>query len=114
MSVITTMRNQTAVYWAPAAPDGFGGRAYLAPVQLECRWDGMQERFTDVDGDEVLSKGVVYPDRLLEINGYLKEGTLESATSDNPLEEDGAFEIRGRATTPNFKNTEVLYTVYIK
>jgi len=108
------MRKQTAVYWAPAAKDGFGGRAFEEPVEIGCRWDGVQELFTDGDGNEVLSKGIVYPDRLLAFGGFLKEGTLESSTEDRPTDETDTFGVRGLGKVPNLKNPETLYIVHIR
>jgi len=109
MSIITRMRKQNAVYWAPASVDGYGDRGFSSPVEIECRWDDTNELFLDDDGNEVMARSTIYPDRVLAMGGMLKEGELDSSMGDDPAEYSDAYEIRSFQKIPNLKNTEVLY-----
>ena len=91
MSTTTRNLRQTATYWAPSTPDGFGSRSYSAPVAVNCRWTQKQELFVDSAGKEVLSQAVVWCDTDVALEGYLYLGT---STETDPSTLDGAFEIR--------------------
>jgi len=118
MSIITRMRKQKAVYWATPVPDGHAGFTWTAPVEISCRWDDEQKIFVDPSGEEKLSTAIIYPDRVLTLEGYLWEGTLVDLEEDNavttdPRNIDGARQIKQLAKTPNLRNTETLYTAYV-
>lgn len=114
MSVIKSMRRQKAVWWArESTPDEFGRFAYDEPVEIDCRWDGASQEFQTPQGDTLVSKAVVYPDREVAVGDMLMEGEIDSNTPDDPREEPDASEVRGKAKTPNFRATETLYTAYL-
>jgi hypothetical protein len=106
------MRKQKAVYWAVRGVNGQGRVTLDRPVQIDCRWDGMQGTFTNKDGVAVTSSGTVYPDRELTLRGYLFQGLLVNAPAD-PNASSTCFEIGGFRSTPNLKARETLYTAYL-
>lgn len=114
MSIITTMRRQTAVWWQRStSPDGFGRYTYAAPIQIDCRWEDIVVEFLDPQGNKTQSRSVVYVDRVIAAGDMLMEGDWESNTADDPTEEELAFEVRRFDKLPNLKNTETLYTAYL-
>lgn len=111
MSIISRMRRQQAVYWEPTGQSGPGGEPlYLAPIEIKCRWDDVQEVSVSPTGEEFVSRSKVYTDRRVKLNGVLKEGKLDSVTlPDEPLANEEAFLIRARGKIPNFRATEFLH-----
>lgn len=80
--------NQTAVYWAPRANDGYGGLTYSSPVEVSVRWALKQEEFLSRPAAPspaevtvtLLSSVVVLLETDLEYNGRMALGTLDSLT----------------------------------
>jgi hypothetical protein len=99
---------QTATYWAAEDNDGFGGKTYSAPVVILCRWQNVSQLFRSVEGQEVVSEAVVYPDRELSISGKLVLGEDLSAIPPNE-----AKEIRQVSSSPDLSETEVLHKVFL-
>lgn len=89
---------QTATYWGPGASDGYGGASHPDPVQIMCRWEDNNERVRDADGNEFVSRSVVYPDQDVERMGWLYLGT--SIESD-PRNQAGAYEVRQVRVMPD-------------
>jgi hypothetical protein len=112
MSIITRMRKQKAVYWAPkelSGGDGFGRKAFEAPVEIECRWDDEVKEFVDSNGNKNISSSIVYPDRDLKIGGWLFLGRLnDDAIKPDPQETKGAKPIKGWQKFPDLKAVEFL------
>jgi len=109
-------RNQTAVYWAPAAADGFGGRTYGTPSEIAVRWENRQEVYIDKEAREARSLAVVYPDRALVTEGLLYLGTLLSLNSGeeaDPFSIDGIQEIKSVQSSPAVKGAEAFYKVWL-
>jgi len=119
MSIDSTVKKfcvQTAVYWGPGTPDGYGGRAFDAPVELEpptngVRWDEKVQMITDVTGKEIVSKAEILVVQDVEPQGWLMLGTLDDIASDedetNPKGVSGAYEIRRVDKSPMVKSTTV-------
>lgn len=83
---------QTPVtYWAAAAPDGFGGFTYAAPVPLLVRWQDKRDTFQDAQGEEFISDAIVYTSTALLENGWMFRGV--SVLTD-PQAQAGAYRIR--------------------
>lgn len=113
MSVITKMRKQTAVYWAPGAFDNYGRPLALPPIQIACRWDDANEQYLDKNGNMQMSQAIVYPDRQLAFGGILWKGLITGIVSGSPFNNPYAWEIAKLQAIPNFRNTEILYIVHI-
>ena len=104
---------QKAVYWAPLEPDAYGKPTYDDPIEIDCRWEDVQEEFVNPEGDREVSRSKLIVDRDLELKGMMKLGELDSNTEDDPKQEDDAWEIRLFMKTPNFKGTKFLREVYL-
>lgn len=141
MSIITKMRLQKAVYWRRGKPDGFGGYVYDDPVEIDCRWQDVQEEYIGATGVRLLSRSVVFPDRLIFVGDMLKLGNLDDllddmgGNSDDNVSDDnssciydidsgsdvafdpasikGIHEVMHVSVIPNLRNTEVLYKVFL-
>ena len=96
----SSLLTQTATYWSPSTPDGFGGMAFAAPTTLLCRWQSTTDIFQDTDGEEFVSDAVIYTTSALVENGWLYLGTSVVA---NPQSVVGAYRIRRLhwSQTPN-------------
>ncbi len=114
MSVIKKMRKQKAVWWARnATADRYGSYTFAAPIEISCRWDDVGEEYVNPKGETVVSRSVVYPDRVLRTGDMLRAGVIESDEPADPTAVDTAFEVQRFDTTPNFRATENLYTAYL-
>jgi len=121
MSIITRMLKQTCVYWALASSES-GGLAYddygqpvvTDPVEIECRWEDVNEEFIDATGTKQTSRAKVYVSQDVDVGGILMLGELTDITDDdNPKENDGAWEIRKFDKLPNLRVTEFLRTAFL-
>lgn len=116
MSLKSRTQKQTAVYWAPAntesggrAYDNYGQILYAAPVEKNCRWEDVAELFVNITGTEERSRSIVMIDDV-EVGGLLMLGTLDDITdSDNPRNNEGAWEIKQKERIPNLRGN-VFYT----
>jgi len=110
------MRKQTAVYWAAATNDGRGGFTFTTAVEIQCRWDDVQEMFTDIEGREVLSTAIMYPDQVLVGDSYVFLGELTDLTAPytDPRTQTGARQVRRFSKIPNLCNTETLYIAHLR
>lgn len=100
MANYTRNMKQDITYWAPGAPNVYGGRAYVAPVTLKGRWEGRQELFRDKYGQEVMSRARVYCESPVALDGYLYLGTSVAA---DPTTLSDAFEIRQTGSIPDLR-----------
>jgi hypothetical protein len=110
MSVVTKNLKQKGTYWAPGAPDGFGGLAFSAPVSIKLRWEDVQELFITAGGEEVRSEAKVFVDRDLVIGGMLYLGT---SAATNPTTLPSAKEVRGWKKIPSLSATEFFRTAFL-
>ena len=106
----TRRMKQAATYWPPGEPDGFGGTGFGDPETVRVRWQDKAELFIDSEAREVASSAVVYPEKPLEVGGYLVLG--ESAETD-PQSVGDAKEIRQSGNSPNLRQTEKLNKVWL-
>lgn len=109
MTPYTSGFNQSATYWAPNLPDGFGGFNFISPVVITCRWQDKLNMVRNAEGQEVVSMIVVYADRLLKHKGWLCLG--DQSASGNPTAD--AQEIVQLGQSPSLDGTEVLYKVWL-
>jgi len=114
ISVAKRAMKQTAVYWAPGAPNDFGKPTYDEPVEIDCRWSEAQEEIILPNGDREMSQAKLIVDRDLVTKGVLMLGTLDDVVdSDNPKNNSGAWEILLFRKTPNFKGTKFIRNAYL-
>ena len=106
------MRKQTAVYWAFKKFDETGNPEVFPPVEISCRWEDVQTAYTTSAGENAVSKATIYVDRDVTIDGFLWEGVKADAPF-HPKDVAGAVQIKHFERLPNFRNTEILRTVYI-
>lgn len=72
MSLIVTMRRQKAVWWERnPTPDKFGKYAFQPPVEFKCRWDDTAKEFVSPKIEKLVSRSVVYADRVMKPGDYL-------------------------------------------
>jgi len=113
MGIITRMRKQTAVYWAPqAAANEFGQPVPAAAIEIACRWEDVISQIITMDGREVMSKARVYVDRDLAVGGVLWLGLLADADAD-PFANVSSWEILRVEKLPKLNAREFLRTVYL-
>lgn len=102
--MLANLLKQVAVYWGDPSSDGYGGRTFDDPVEINVRWQDRQELFVDAQGREQTSRAVVYVATDLNIGGYLYLGALadlSSAEEGDPLSISTAYEIRSISKTPD-------------
>lgn len=103
-TLLTKNLTATAVYWGTPASDGYGGRTFADPMEINCRWEQKQELFIDATGQQQISRAVVYLDQDVDLGGYLYLGILDDLDS-APIPEDvaGSYEIRGFSSIPSLR-----------
>jgi len=105
---------QTAVYWGNPHNDGYGQQTYDTPVEISCRWDGVNELTMDGKGEMIRSNAKVLVTQDLDERSYLYLGSLTDfdSTVDTSAPEtvEGAYEIKKFIKTPMIKST----TVFVK
>lgn len=102
--------NQTITYWAPSAPDQYGGRTYAAPVTFQGRWEDRNETVMSPSGEEFTSRSRVFSEAEKLINGYLYLGTSDEV---DPRAVSGAYEIQSTGRIPNLKANQNLHTSFL-
>lgn len=101
---------QTATYWGAPTIDRYGDYSYPAPVQIACRWEDNNEKVTDADGNEFVSRSVVYPEQDLARGGWLYLGTSVEA---DPHDQEGAYEVRQVRAIPDLRGKLVEYKIWL-
>lgn len=77
MKILSRMRRQKAVYWAPTGTVADGEATFAKPIELRVRWEGMLFMTRDDPRTkEESSREVVYVDRILKRGGFLWKGSL--------------------------------------
>ena len=123
MKILTTMLVEKVVYWGTPVSDGRGGAQVNAPVELNGRWEDVEQAYRDPTGQERLSLAVVATESPdggvgagadLKVGGYLYRGTLASLQdSTNPLQIDDAHEIRKAGRLPTLKGDQFLRQAWL-
>jgi hypothetical protein len=73
--------NQKAAYWGNPQEDGYGGKLYDDPIEIDCRWEDTNQIILMANGEELLSRAIVFTEQDLEENGLLYLGTLDDLLS---------------------------------
>ena len=109
--------NDTAVYWGNPVNDGKGGFTYDDPVEIDCRWEDMDQIVSDDKGNTFTSRAQVFLTQDVDINGRLYHGTLDDLydldstleSSDanlDPADVEGAYYIKRRQKIPTLNDPE--------
>lgn len=110
----STKLNQVATYWPPGLPDAYGRVTFeAAPVEITIRWQNAAELFRDAQGNEVVSRAVIYTLDLLAVGGWIQLGNAAVGTVSDPRLADRADEIRQIGTSPSLRATQQLYKVMV-
>jgi len=107
---------QTAVYWGSPTNDGYGGKTFADPVEIDCRWEDRTDVLRTSAGNEVVSKAKVLVTQDLDEEGFLYLGELDDLDSAPiPSEVDGAHKIVRFDKIPMIKKTdEFVRIVYLQ
>lgn len=93
MSYLTDDLKQTASYWAKGSTfDNYGNPTWDTPVLLPCRWEETTEKIVGAQGEEIMTRAVIFLDTDVTIGSYLLLGEFGSGETD-PLVLSSAFEI---------------------
>ena len=108
-------RNQIAVYWAPEGHDGFGNHLYDDPVEVAVRWEDRMDLIVNAQGQEIVSKAVIYPGQTLELEGRLFLGRLEDLSGAEKADPQlvHASEIKAVGNVPNVNGTFFLAKAWL-
>ena len=126
MSIVDAITNacvQTAVYWGSPVNDGMGGKTFVNPVEILCRWESVKQVVLDAKGNEITSRALVYTLQDLEEEGMLFLGTLDdllessgdsSGVYYNPEDMSDAYTIKRFEKIPALgSTTEFLRKAYL-
>lgn len=102
---------QTATYWVLNTRTLYGNGAYAAPVPLLCRWEDCNELVIDKHGVEVKSSAKVFFAQDISLEGYLLLGT---SNAPDPTVVNEAREVIQVKRTPDLRNLQNLYVVFLK
>lgn len=103
MNWVTSLLGETATYWPLGSLDRYGNYTYGGPVQLKCKWEDEAERFTDKEGNERVSKSIVFVDREVAVGGFLAKGVVHGA---DPRSVSAAETIQGVSGVNAMGNTQ--------
>jgi hypothetical protein len=118
-------KNCTAkcVYWGTPVEDGYGGKIFANAVQLDCRWENINQVVTDTKGVEITSRALVFVTQDVEEEGMLYKGTLDdlydlygdssAGEIDDPMSIAGAYIIKRFQKTPSLDGVGYLRKAYL-
>lgn len=102
---------QDITYWAPTGENEYGAPAYGAPVLLRGRWEDSTQQFRTPQGDEAVSKAIIWVPQDVTIDGYLARGDhLAFATPDLV---NGAEQVRQFVKIPDLRNASSERRAYV-
>ena len=113
VSFIESKCTQTAVYWAASEEDGYGGKVFVTPVEIACRWEHKSQVVGtqvggEVNGTLLLSRAEVFVTQDVKEEGYMYLGTLSDLTQDqieDPSSFSEAYIIKRFEKTPTLGST---------
>jgi hypothetical protein len=114
---LATIRPHKAVYWGKPTPDGYGGRVFSEPREVDVRWEERGVIFVDATGQEQVSQAVVVMGELPVVGGYLWRGTESQLASEELADPNNlldAFEIRGHRGIPSIRGDWTHYTAFLR
>jgi hypothetical protein len=63
--------NQTACTGAIRSIMDTGGFSYDDPIEIKCRWEDSNQVVVEMNGEQIISRAIIYPDTDLQENGVL-------------------------------------------
>ena len=78
-SFVARLCVQTAVYWGTPVDNGYGGKTFATPVDINCRWEDTVEKINRIGDrmeEEIVSRAQVYVTTDVQEKGYLYLGAL--------------------------------------
>jgi hypothetical protein len=104
---------QTATYWGPSSRGADGRWAFSDSVEISCRWEQRTSKFVNANAEEKQSFAVVFLAQDVTLGGFLYLGTPDESDPSDPLNVDGAYEIKGFNKIPGIKATDFERTAYL-
>lgn len=118
LKVLREALKQTAVYWAPAAIDGYGSQTYGTAAEISVRWADKTQLVVNSQGQDEVSSAAVMVGQDVELEGYLYLGTEADLDSDHtdPTQIAAAKKIIRFEKTPTLTKRPVEYArmAYVK
>lgn len=121
-----------SVYWESLSEDGYGGKTFADPIELDCRWENINQVVTDAKGEEITSRALVFITQDVEEEGLLYHGTLDdlylNSSGDSymdssgnldsdeyisPVTIEGVFIIKRFQKTPSLSGNGFLRKAYL-
>jgi len=96
MAFVTRNHKQNLTYWTRGANDAYGNPSWNNPIQVKCRWEDRNDKAVDFQGNEVITRSVVYVGVDMGIGTYLFEGLSTDLTP--PTD---ALELKGFSKIPS-------------
>ena len=110
---IESIAVQTAVYWGSPQNDGYGGKTYAAPVEIDVRWDEAIQEITAPTTDDgkvrvLISKAKIFVTEDVSEGGRIVLSTLDELNLDSDLQPDlsTTHEIIRFTKVPMIKKTD--------
>lgn len=103
---------QDVTYWEPDTGDRYGNTTWKAGVEIKARWEDKVEQVQNANGEEVMSKSIVYMEgtRLIEEDWRMALGSL--STSD-PDDEAKAYRVVAARNMPGVRNRRSQIKVWL-
>ncbi len=111
MTLETRHLKEDVTHWPIAGSDGYGGFTFGTPVKLNGRWEGRKELFLAPDGEEAISRAVVYVSADVIEGDYLGLGDL-TATAD-PTDIANTYRIRNYMKQSDLRNLQSIRKAFL-
>lgn len=101
-----------AVYWPPINVTDYGQYTFAEAVEIKCRWDDVEVRFTNADGSISTGTAKIWTTYPMKPRGILWHGRLTDVSDlVIPRNNSGFIEIKYFSSTPDLKNKTKLVIV---
>lgn len=129
ITIINTMRKQTAVYWPPTTDqygqiivDEFSHETFLAPIELTPTngtgvfWKRKVELFTSAGGEQRMSKAVVFTGIDIKEGGMMMYGPISAVPNgllNDPRRIPGAARVELFVSIPTLGGDQFVRKAYL-
>jgi hypothetical protein len=109
MQLIKKCRIHDAILWRSKGDNGRGTSVYELPVQIKCRWEGLESQQFTADSIEHRCNSLVLVDRNVKVGDILKLGLLTAEVGDttDPTSLDDVNFVRKVEKTPTLRNADM-------